>query len=455
MSGNRYRRLPTLVIALVAAACAYVDLDLRLWRERDRVIEWDVHSYYAYLPAVFIYDDIELEKSDYRFDGDYYLFWPSTTERGTRVIKTTMGLAVLYSPFFFLGHGLAHLTGAPPNGWSPPYKGALIIGGLFYLVLGLHLTRRILERAGFTPGIIALTLLTIGAGTNLFCYASQSASMSHVHSFFLLALFVHLTTRWYERTTLWRTVALGVCMGLIALVRPTNCIVGLFFVLHGIDGMSAARQRVRLFLQRWPHLLLLLLLAAAVWVPQLLYWRSLTGSYFFNPYIGERFFFDRPKLLEGLFGFRKGWLIYTPLMGFSVAGLFFMNGTLRSYRAGVTVFLALTVYTTFSWWCWWYGGSFGQRSMVDGYALLALPMAASFRCIWSAGTAVRTFLLPVIGAGIGLNIFQTYQFEEGSLHSDSMSKELYFRQFGRMDKVNDFDRLLVPPDYERARLTGR
>ena len=78
MAISTAKGLPRLVIALVVAGCAWVDLDLKLWQLRDRVIEWDAHSYYAYLPAQLIYDDIRLIKSDYRFDEDYFLFWPST-----------------------------------------------------------------------------------------------------------------------------------------------------------------------------------------------------------------------------------------------------------------------------------------------------------------------------------------------------------------------------------------
>ena len=47
-----------MIIFLLLIFGVQVDMDLGLWRDRDRVIEWDVHSYYAYLPALFIYDDI-------------------------------------------------------------------------------------------------------------------------------------------------------------------------------------------------------------------------------------------------------------------------------------------------------------------------------------------------------------------------------------------------------------
>src|ERR1022692_3077296 len=93
-----------LSILLVIFACLAIDLHLKKWEKQDRVIEDDVHWYYGYLPAKFIYNDIKLVKSDYHFGKNYYYFWTVTTVNGKKVIKSTMGLAVLYAPFFFVAH---------------------------------------------------------------------------------------------------------------------------------------------------------------------------------------------------------------------------------------------------------------------------------------------------------------------------------------------------------------
>ncbi|MBK7240453.1 MAG: hypothetical protein IPI00_09770 [Flavobacteriales bacterium] len=147
-----------MIIFLLLIFGVQVDMDLGLWRDRDRVIEWDVHSYYAYLPALFIYDDIRLEH-EYRFDDDYFLFWPNYTASGKPIIKMTMGVAVFYSPFFFVGHLLAKVMGYPADGWSPPYKILLLIGGLCYFLIGLLAVRRILERTGFSDTVIAIVIV--------------------------------------------------------------------------------------------------------------------------------------------------------------------------------------------------------------------------------------------------------------------------------------------------------
>ncbi len=446
------------ILAVVALALSII-LQLRLWEQRDRVIEWDVHGYYAFLPALFIYDDIRLEKSDYRVEtpgeSDYYYFWPNFTPEGKKIIKYPVGLAVLYSPFFFIAHAIAPLVDAPATGFSPPYKVLLQIGGLFYLCFGLLLLRAFLRRMAMSEATIAMAILLVGMGTNLLWYASGAATMPHVHGFFLVAALAYLTVRWHEQRT-WRdTILIGLIMGLITLVRPTNAVVGLFFLLYGVKGLGDLASQVRALGRAWPRLLMIGVLMGLVLVPQFLYWHAITGHFIYYSYQDEGFFFTHPHLIKGLFSFRKGWLVYTPVMAFALAGFFFMRGKLLMARSGILLVLLLHVYITFSWWCWWYGGTFGQRPMIEIYPLLALPLCAVIDRIRAGGRAVKGIAVAAGAFLILLNVFQSYQFELGLLHYDSMSRELYFKQFGRVRPVEGFQDLLDPPDYERARTTGR
>lgn len=439
------------IIAVVMAAGITV-LDLKNWRERDRVIEHDVHSYYAYLPAFFIYDDITLEAGDYNPEEKYYYFWPNYTPEGRKVIKMSMGLSVLYAPFFFAAHAYATLSDVyPASGFSEPYKVMLLVSALCYLLLGLLAVRRILRAVGFSEGVTAFTVLLIGAGTNLFAYASQSAPNVHVYNFFLFAAFLLLTRDWYRSPGLRRSAAVGLLFGLIALVRPSNAVIALFFVLYGTGSLRDIAARIRFFAGR-PHLLIMIAAcAAAVWVPQLFYWKAATGSWLYYSYNEEGFYFTDPKIVEGLFSFRKGWLVYTPMMVFALIGFFVMRGAARAWRLPVAVFAAVNIYVVFSWWCWWYGGTFGQRVMIESYALLAVPFASFLAFLSGKSAGVKWAFGAVAGFFIWLNIFQTYQFENLSLHHDGMNRTLWLKQFGRMEKVPDFDSLVDWPDYEGAK----
>ena len=120
-------------IYLVLLIVCVIIFSAKDWRKDDKVITMDVVSYYAYLPATFIFHDIKLEKRE-TFDNG--LFWPEPLPDGNRVIKTSMGMSILYSPFFFISHGIAKLSGDKAYGFSPIYKVGLLVCAVFYLFIG-------------------------------------------------------------------------------------------------------------------------------------------------------------------------------------------------------------------------------------------------------------------------------------------------------------------------------
>ena len=89
--------------------------------------------------------------------------------------------------------------------------------------------------------------------------------------------------------------------------------------------------------------------------------------------------------------------------------------------------------------------------MIDSYALMAIPLAAFLRYVHHSHLLIRYGIIVVISFFTWLNIFQTYQFEYHSLHWDGMNRELYFKQFGRLEKVEGHDALIHWPDYEAAK----
>jgi len=444
-------KFSSIAIGIVACACLLIDFSLKNWEKQDRVIEWDIHSYYAYLPSVFIYDDIKLEKSDYLFDENYYLFWPVFTEDGKKVDKMTMGTAILYAPFFFVAHAFASFTDYPEDGFSVPYKIFLLLSSVFFLILGLDFLRKVLNRFNFSDKHIAIVILLIGLGTNLLCYSSQSAPMSHVYSFSLFAIFIYYTIKWYEQQSLKHTLIIGLLLGLISLIRPTNAVIIIFFLFYGISSFTEFKQRIVFFLRKYSLLFTMALCAFMVWIPQFLYWKTVTGHYLCYSYTDEGFFFSHPRIIEGLFSWRKGWLVYTPLMGFALLGLFFLKGELKKFRIPAILFMVFNTYIIFSWWCWWYGGTLGQRSFIESYALLSIPFASFVEFLSGKKRFYNILFYLAAVFFIWLNIFQTYQFEYHSLHYDGMTKELYFKQFGKLGRVEGYDNMARSPNYDEAK----
>lgn len=420
----------------------------KYWNQKDRVIGADVISYYAYLPATFIFHDVKLE-NDYTMKNG--IFWPETLPDGSRVIKTAMGMSVLYSPFFFASHAIAKLTGANAFGYSNIYKIGLLVGAIFYLFIGLFFLRKILK-IYFSETITALTIIAITLGTNLLHYTTREATMSHLYNFTLINIFIWLTIQWYKNPQLLKLILLGVLAGFISLVRPSNIIILTFFFFYDVYSLKTLGKRFTAVFKKFHWYILMGLAFTLVWVPQMLYWKELTGQLLFNSYTTERFFFNQPHFIDGLFSYRKGWLIYTPMMVLSIAGIVLMFKKLKRFSLAISVFTILNMYIVFSWWCWWYGGSFGMRALIDSYGMLAIPMAVLFSESFKYRKYVYKFVVGLSLILILQNVFFVRKYRSGSIHWDSMTKEAFWNAFWRFSPLPEYWDLLEQPDYEKAKL---
>jgi hypothetical protein len=411
----------------------------------------DPFSYYVYLPAVFIQHDPTLRFLEKEKHTAWDQIWYTISEKGVKYTKMPMGLAILQLPFFFLAHAFASAFSYPADGLSLPYQIAICFAALFYAMAGLIILRKILLKY-FSDKICSLTLLSIAIGTNFVHYTLIEPGMTHVYSFFLFSGFLLMVLKWFEFPNLKTSILLGLFTGLIILVRPSNIIVFLIPLLYGIRNIRDINERFRFFLNNLKHLIVIFLVIFLISIPQMLYWKLVSGHYIFNGYVGERFFFGHPHIMEGLFSYRKGWLLYTPIMTLALLGFFYLFKKRNPLSFPLLIFTFLNIYIIFSWWCWWYGGSFGARPVIESYSFLALPLAALYADFFNR--TWKTFIIvPVIAGCIWLNLFQTYQYP--MIHWDSMTKEAYWATFGQRQYPPDYSSLIKLPDYKLANKFGR
>lgn len=436
------------VIWLIGLTWLYIIGTSKLW-EKNLVIN-DVVSYYGYLPAAIVNHDLTLNfiVGNESYAGKY---WPENAPNGGRVIKTTMGLSFLYAPFFLMGHATAKIMHYTADGYSPPYMVFLLLSCLFYLIVGFYFLRKLLLLF-FSDGITSLTMVSVFFGTNLLWYTTYDGLMSHAYLFTFLTIFIYLAVKWHSEPKLKTAIFVGLTGGLITLIRPTMMLCFVLFALYNVYNKQSLLEKLKLFKSKPLHLIVIALCAFIVLIPQLAYWKFVTGNWLFFSYVGERFYWNNPHLIEGLFGFRKGWLLYTPIMVFAICGIFYLRKNAASFFLSVSILFPLLVYTFFSWWAWWYGGSFGLRAFVDYYGLFAIPMAAFYTQIYEARFRALKWLFTMVAfLLIFLNLFQTWQFKNGLIHYDSMTKESYILGFGMNHHTAEWYDALNAPDYNRAR----
>jgi 4-amino-4-deoxy-L-arabinose transferase-like glycosyltransferase len=270
--------------------------------------------------------------------------------------------------------------------------------------------------------------------------------MPHAYNFFLIAAFLFLSDRWYTSKDYVTTLLLGIVFGLIVLIRPVNGIVLFFFLLYNLEGIGMLKERIKLFTHHYLQAILFAALTFLVVLPQLLYWQKTTGSLVFNSYPGEQFYFSNPHIIDGLFSYRKGWLLYTPIMLFGLVGI----GLNTKNRLSSLMVIIPAIYLMFSWWNWWYGGSFGCRPIIDFYPILAIGIAMVFQKAsevkWGAFS-----MLPISLLLIAFNLFQTLQKKSDAIHWEGMTQEAYWHNFLHRYPQPGFEEKLKMPDTEAAK----
>lgn len=423
---------------LFLVAAVWVCFNVHRWKDRE-VLQWDTDGYYLYLPAALIHGDLfGLEFLDRvepnNFNGGYAFgqgrTWDPATGRYCN--KYTMGTAVFELPFFLVAHAwcLSHAE-CTADGYSPPYQLAVALSSACWAWLGLLVLVRFLRRR-VEDTTAAGVILVLGLGTNLFFYSSLAQGMSHPVLFFLCALLIERTDAWYARRALGSALAIGVCIGLAVLCRPTAVLLALVPLCWALG-----QGGVRTLATHWRQLIAAMGIAAVCGLPQALYWKAATGHYLFYSYGEESFNFLHPHVLEGLFGFRKGWFVYTPVALIALTGLLPLwrgsgaGGASRNYALMLLCVLPPFIYVAFSWETWWYGGGFGSRPMIDILPLLALPLAAVTGAAMHWKPWQRNGLFAALFVCIALNLFQQWQYKQGIIHYEAMTFSRWVQVFGR------------------------
>lgn len=454
-STNNIIQKPSILLLVFTLCFSVITMDLwrpwHLMNKEDNQFVWDVAGYYSYLPSEFII-------KDYKPNGQRFQNFLIDLPNGEKITKGTYGMALLYSPFFALGYKIAINEHKPLDGFSEPFAITLHWGSILYGLLGLLLLRNFLVKY-YSEKVTAITLAVVFFGTNLFFYVLSLSEMTHGYLFFLYAAFLLVTHHWYNKPTYSKSFLLGLITGIITLIRPTEILVCVLFLVINLNKDIKFADRIKFILGQYKKIIAIALVALAVWIPQFLFWKQHTGQYLFFSYPGEHFFWSDPQIINILFSYRKGWFVYTPLILLAFIGMFFMQKKYPTLRNAILVITLINIYMLSCWWDWFFGGGFGGRAFVQHYAYLAIPIASLGEYVLELIPPIRfkqtiqVLFFILIFAGINLNIGQTYQYNNYLIHFNSMTKESYWHNFGRYKMYGIHEgkywQMLSEPDYKK------
>jgi hypothetical protein len=443
-----FKNKATLFIVLLFA---FVIIFLNFKNPPKNLLSYDVFGYYLYLPGTFIWhqseftDATQLEKINEKYHCTNTFYQLARAANMKYVDKYSLGLAILYLPFFLIGHLIALWFQFPVDGFSPPYQFSLLAGGFLYSIIGILFLRKVLLKY-FSDLQSAITLFLVIFGTNYIYDAAYKGIMPHNLLFTIYCVIIWLTIKWHESQKTKYAIMLGLACGLTILSRPTEIVCLIIPIFWGVTDRRSFFEKIRLIKTHYKQLLWAALSIFLVWIPQLIHWKINTGQFLFYSYNnpGEGLDLLYPHTWNALFSFRKGWLIYTPVMIFGIIGLIALYRKNRPLFLPVLLFFIFNLYLVSSWTNWWYAESFGQRALIQSYPVIALPFGYFIAYITERRSRwPRMTILLVSLSFIALNSFQIWQLNHGILDASRMTRKYYFSIFGQTSPATEDQKKLL------------
>ncbi len=428
------------------------------WKQpnSESTISWDVSGYYLYLPATLIYQDIKQLNWWAEIDAKYHpgpgMGQAFQHTSGNWVMKYPMGQALQFLPWFAVAHALAQPLGYPSDGFSRPYQAAISWGSLLIALLGLWFFRKVLKEY-FSDQVVGLVMICLVFGSNYLEYAGITGAMPHNWLFTLYTLLLYSTLQFHRHPGLGWAATIGILIGWATITRPTEITCALIPLFWGVSSWDTLRNRLLFFKNNLFKTGVATAGAGAMIFLQLAYWKYATGDWIVYSYQDQTFSWTRPHLANVLWSAKAGWLVYSPMMLFAIIGMFSLRKYLPEIFPLVLIYCLLAVYITAAWDIWWYGGSLGQRAMVEAYPLWAFGLGAFIQWVcnpkhWrntiQLGARGGLFFLALIC--IYLNLWWSHQAHRGGLFvAEQMTPAYFARVVGRMDVKSDRLKLLDEP----------
>lgn len=435
---------------LVIASIVFVSV-FSLRKGWLNVITWDVVGYYHYLPALFIDHDIRLEnlahqealRQKYDFSSSLYQFH-EVEGTSAHVDQYSYGMALAYSPAFFVGHWCAGWFGYEQDGFSWPYQCSLWLWTLLWIALGFFQLRKLLLHF-FSEAITSWLIIALIFGSNYLFNVAGAMATSHGYLFTYFVLFLNAVIRWQHQQTIRSLISVCLIAGLAAICRPTEILWMIIPLLWGVDSVKSLLIRVKYFLwNKKGELIVAAVVFIALAFPQFLYWKTVTGHWIYNSYSnpGEGFDFLSPHTYSFLFSARKGWFIYTPMAAIGAFGLWKLKNYAPYLWWSFGVYFLVNLYLVSSWTTWWYAQCFSQRAMVQTLPMILIGLGFLWKNIeftkWRGKLSLVVSILSVV-IGLWFNLL----YHRYVLHMDRMTPQYLSKVFYRWNKTSEFNHLLL------------
>lgn len=316
-----------------------------------------------------------------------------------------VGPALLWAPLFLLvtaAVALLNLAGVayPLDGFARLFQATAGFSGILAATAGTWIAFRAAATLFDRRAAIWATL-AVWLGSSAVYYSLVSPAYSHSASMLVVSAFWLAWIRTRGRQDARRYGALGLLVGLAALMRWQDAI------LLVVPALDAAWHRRTLGLAGIVSRLGACAAAAVfAFIPQMIVWHVLFGQPLTVPQGPGFMRWTEPALLATLFSDNHGLVTWTPVVAVSLAGL------VPLVRRDSLVGTAAVLFVTLSWYVnasvadWWAGEAFGARRFLSCYPVFVLGLAAVFE-----SRRARRWIPAVAMAFIGYTFLLLVQYQ--------------------------------------------
>ena len=255
--------------------------------------------------------------------------------------------------------------------------------GLVYGLLGAWFCYRLACRF-YGAGLAVMATTCVFMGSFMLWYMVKEPTMNHAPSMAAVAGFIWawVATRPSRLSGQARSMRewalLGALAGLMTLIRLPNA---LFAILPACDALVilwiSARLGDRITLTRTAAAgLLFAACTTMVFVPQMIAWKAIRGSYFGVLPIGAVFQWADPHISDILWSSRNGLLSTSPILYAGAIGVGVFAFAQPSIGVPMLLAAAAMTYVNASFEDWWGGDGFGMRRFDGLIPMMTIGVAA-------------------------------------------------------------------------------
>jgi len=405
--------------------------------------------------SIFFDNDINVS-NEYEFYNDFTTYFTGNpkipsffldnpgTKTGHRNIVAPLGVDLLWLPFFALAHSIILFINwigfnIPANGYSLPYEYAAGFGSILIGIFGLYCLYKF-SRKYFDKEICLFSITSIFFASSLFFYTALQPSVSHVVSMAFVSFFIYW---WFSKdknkVSTW--IILGIISGIMVMVRWQNI---LFLSVVGIEFIKEIFDRIKNknFIAGYHVLLghlLFFLFFTIFFSPQMFFWKIQQGSFLTIPQGPGFLTWFHPHLFEMLFLDNNGLFYFTPLILFSVIGLYFLYKKDKNLTLYFIIFLILQIYINSIVSDWNGGEGFGARRFINCTIIFVLGFAALVEYL-SHKIKIKWIYISVLLLILwNLNLISQYLFGMIGLGKPTPLRDLIINTFKLIYKIISLD----------------